>query len=401
MNPTREFFLELLTQSANELAEKQGRDVIFAAPLANLIKQRLRKRLANDELELAGSLYGPVLFPDLSLAEHANLKFRSFLGAFPELVEVFRGPSGDMVRVLNSSHPDRSEELARTYSDLLVAAMRELTQSRDEPTVSAIQLANFLRKLEPEFEPRKIGFASLLDWLESQKGVVEVSDREKGGKVRLLEPRHRNDRSSLASAKVVSGYLLVDSVDLLSALHAVLGAKPAGGLLPDWGQLFRFLKEQYPAGEWKGRYFMALAKGQTESTEGFKGYLEAMGFKVIQLVVETGAVSQDEMLAERTKVNRAALAKMIAAIGGQDAHTFIVSHNASISVPLAKLLKQKSAEASIGVIGFPERMAEGVTQLKGSGLVVLDIERDMKIFKQAIPRRQLISADEFDPTHYL
>ena len=39
-------------------AERNGRDVIFAAPLANLIQQKLRRRLAKEDLELAGPLYG-------------------------------------------------------------------------------------------------------------------------------------------------------------------------------------------------------------------------------------------------------------------------------------------------------------------------------------------------------
>ena len=54
----RRLLREVLCEASRELAEKNGRDVIFAAPLANLVQQKLRQRLANDGLELAGRAHG-------------------------------------------------------------------------------------------------------------------------------------------------------------------------------------------------------------------------------------------------------------------------------------------------------------------------------------------------------
>jgi hypothetical protein len=65
------------------------------------------------------------------------------------------------------------------------------------------------------------------------------------------------------------------------------------------------------------------------------------------------------------------------------------------------LLESKASNALIGVVGFPERIAESVLRLKSSGLTIFDIERDAKLFNKPIPRRQLISPEAFDPTHYL
>jgi hypothetical protein len=397
----RQLLWQVLFEASHELAEKHGRDVIFAAPLANLVQQKLRRKLADATLELAGPLYGPALFPDLPPAAYGGLKFRSFLESFPDLVEVFRGPSGDMVRILKAAQEQKVEELAARYRDLLLKAMHEISQDRNEPFVPAVQLAKRLKKLDAGFDPRRAGYASLVDWLEGQKDIVEVSHREFGGRVRLTNSTSAAQLSATKTSAVAVGYLVVDSADMLSVLHGVLGGKPAGGQLPEWSNLLRFFRERFPGTEWKARYFMTLGKGPVDTTEGFKGYLEAVGFKVIQLVMGDDILPLEQMLEERAKANRTAVSKMLNAIPKTGSHVFVVSHNDSIALPLLQLLDSRGPEVSIGVVGFPERMAEGVIRLKASGLMIFDIERDARAFKQPIPRRQLISPEAFDPAHYL
>ena len=92
---------------------------------------------------------------------------------------------------------------------------------------------------------------------------------------------------------------------------------------------------------------------------------------------------------------------MLGAVPKQGAHVFVVSHNESVALPLSQLLGSRGPDVSIGVVGFPERMAESVLRPKQSGLSIADIERDARVFKQPIPRRQLTSPEDFDPTHYL
>lgn len=398
VSPT--FLRELLQTAANEMAEKQGRDIVFAAPLANLIQQNLRRKLANDALQLDGALYGPVLFPHLDGREQAGLKFRNFLEAFPDLVEVFRGPSGDMVRVLHSTQTQRIDEVSPQYRAMLVRAMRELAEARREDTVPAVQLAKWFKKQAPDFDPKRLSADSFLDWLGKQSDIVEVSHREFGGRVRLCS-RQSPEAGLTQSNAVQTGYLLVDSVDVLSSLHAILGSKPSAAHLPDWTQLLKFAKERFPAGEWRGRYFMTLGRQPTDSTDGFKAYLEAVGYKVIQLGIESEPTAMDQAIQERAHVNRNAISKMLQALENQAAHVLVVSHSDTLTLPLQRLLERKTANIVIGVVGFPERLADGLAQLKNSGLTVIDAERDAKLFKQTIPRRQLISPDAFDPTHFL
>jgi hypothetical protein len=39
-------------------------------------------------------------------------------------------------------------------------------------------------------------------------------------------------------------------------------------------------------------------------------------------------------------------------------------------------------------------------RLRQKGLLIIDMERDAKVFKQRMPRRQLISPENFDPNQY-
>jgi hypothetical protein len=404
MDMNQQLFWQMLFEASHELAERNGRDVIFAAPLANLIQQKLRRKLADENLELAGPLYGPALFPDIPATAYGGLKFRTFLEAFPDLVEVFRGPSGDMVRVLKAAQEGKVEELAVKYRDLLRRAMQEISLERGEETIPAVQLAKRLKKFDPAFDPKRAGYTSLVDWLESQKDIVEVTHREFGGRIRLLSPASESEAALLGGVgaqTVPAGYLIVDSADIIATLHTVLGGRPTGPQLPEWSLLLRFFKERFPGVEWKGRYFMTLGKSPADTTEGFKGYLEAVGFKVIQLALGSEILSREELLEERVNANRIAVAKMLSVVDSRTSHVFVVSHSESVAAPLSRLLELKGPGVSVGVVGFPEKCTESVLRLRQSGLTIFDIERDAKLFKQPVPRRQLISPESFDPAHYL
>lgn len=397
----RSFFADLLRQALQELADRQGRDILFAAPLANHAQQILRRRLADENIVLNGALYGPALFPDLPPQEHARVKFRNFLEMFPDQVEVFRGPSGDMVRLLKAGHGDKVDDLRTRYRGLLKQSMQELTKLRGEAAVPAIQLAKWLKKRQPDFDTRKVQHSSLVDWLETEEDLVEVTNREFGGQVRLLESSESGKRATDAVVQVPAAYLVVDSLDILSALHDMLGVKPAANQLPDWRQLLSYLGQRFPASEWKGRYFISLCRSPTDSTEGLRRYLEAIGFKVIQLILEVGPASLEETVHERLVANRLAVSKMLGALLGQQSHVFVVSHSDSNAFPLAKLLEAKAPEIQVGVVGFPERIAESVVRLRSSGLVVIDIERDARLFKKPLARRQVLTPEDFDPGQFL
>jgi len=82
MKTDPKFFWQLLYEASHELAERNGRDVIFAAPLATLIQQKLRRKLGDDDLGLAGPLFGPALFPELSFSLRW-IEVQEFFGGVP------------------------------------------------------------------------------------------------------------------------------------------------------------------------------------------------------------------------------------------------------------------------------------------------------------------------------
>ncbi len=400
MKPDRQFFSELLDQALREFTEKQGRDVVYAAPLANRVRELLRVKSGDDKAELGGTLFGPALYPELNAVEQAGLKFRDFLDAFPQVVEVFQTPSGDRVKVLDSEHSKRIDDLGARYKEILIGALQDLVQYRKEPTVPTVQLIKWLKKRDPEFDVRKLGFMSLADWLESMRNTVELTHREFGGRVRLVEQPPAG-QTAAAPSPVSTGYLLVDSVDVLGALHELLGTKPSQSQLPDWGLLFRFVQQRVPAGTWKGRYFMAIQQQQMDSLEGFRSYLEAVGYSVIPLASEGDPLDVARKLKERASATVTAIKRMLVALKGQKCHVMVVSHSAEIVEELSALLKDRAADAQIGVLCIPEMLPERLRRLQDSGLVTLDLEKEAGVFKQTLPRKKLISPDAFDPARFL
>lgn len=402
MTHGRTFFTELLTKALREFTEKQGRDVVYAAPLANRVRELVRVQLGDDKAEFDGRFFGPALYPELSLVDQSGLKFRDFLEAFPDMVEVFPTPSGDRVRVLDSEHSKRIEDLSQRYKTMLVEVLRELPASRkeDDPLVPTVQLVKWLKKQDPEFDPRRLGYASMTDWLESLGDTVAVSHREHGGRVRLrANDGMRKAIKSVSSTPV--GYLFADSVDILSALHELLGSKPSQAQLPDWGQLLRFMQQRFPARTWKGRYFMALQPSQHDQMEGFRSYLEAVGYAVVPLAVEGDATEIHETVKQRAAATTSAINKMLQAVRGQNSHVFVVSHNPEIADELFKVVKAKPEGTQVGLIGITDLLSEKLRRLRNEGLVILDLEKDARVFKDTLPRRRLIAPETFDPTRFL
>lgn len=401
MTSDRNFFGELLMQALREFGEKQGRDVVYAAPLANRLRELLRVRLGNDNAEFDGRFFGPALYPELSSVDQAGLKFRDFLEAFPEMVEVFPTPSGDRVRVLDPEHSKRIEDLGQRYKSMLMDALRELAEFRNEPLVPTVQLVKWLKKRDPEFDPRRLNYGSMTDWLSSLGDIVEVSHLEHGGRVRLIGSAALASEPPKPMPSTRAGYLLVDSVDALSALHEVLGSKPSQAQLPDWGKVLRFVQQRFPAQLWKGRYFMALQRSQHDQLEGFRSYLEAVGYVVIPLEVQGDSLDIHRTVEERAAATNSALKRMLAAMKGQDAHVLLVSHSGAISEDLLQLVKERPPGAQVGLLCITDMLPDGLRRLRDVGAIILDLEKDARAFKEALPRRRLISPEAFDPSRYL
>jgi hypothetical protein len=240
----------------------------------------------------------------------------------------------------------------------------------------------------------------MTDWLESLGDTVQLSHREHDGRVRLTAPAAVAPESAKPIPSTPGGYLLVDSVDVLSALHEALGSKPSQAQLPDWGQLLRFVRQRFPAQAWKGRYFMALQPSQHDQLEGFRSYLEAVGYAVIPLAVEGDALDIQQTVKQRAAATNSTLKKMLAALKGQGAHALVVSHSNEIADDLLQVVKEKSAGTQIGLVCIPDLLPEKLRRLRDAGAVILDLEKDARAFKEALPRKRLIAPETFDPNRF-
>jgi hypothetical protein len=393
------FLRDLILEAARPMAQRHADGLFYAAPLANEIQKQIRDRLQDPNATLSGHLFGPALYPNLSAHAHGNLKFRNLLEAFPDIFEVIPTSSGDRVRLIGGlALPDRAD-LGPKSRQKLVEILLELQAVEPEPGIYATQLAKLLKKAVPEFEAKAVGATGFQDWLSKQSDIVEIIEHENGSQIRLRKGDATESNFETGNS-LQTGYILVDSVDILASLHSVVGGRPSTQQMPDWAQLLRFLKDRFPGTEWKGRYFMAIGR-LTESTEGFQKYLEAVGFKVVQISAPLQAPSSDELQAERSRVCRVAIEKMISAVSGLPAHLVVLSHDAGLAPSLRGVLAHRSADAKVIVIGFTERISKPLSDLKFDGLSILDAEFDAHIFKQALPRRLMISAEDFDPRQFL
>lgn len=272
--------------------------------------------------------------------------------------------------------------------------------------------------LYPDLSSEDQALLKFRHFLESFPEFVEVNRMPSGDKVRLLGPDEHNDIEAVDSIKTIVNsvesknsqkatplaYLIIDSASFLENLHVILGGvKPGPKSLPNWDQLRKYLQAHFPANEWKALFLMAVANAQGDGVEGFKGYLEAVGFQVLQLGLESQPAEMGGIIKERSRVSALAASKLLShiATAGTNTHVFVVTHASTVATALSELLKKRQEGARIGVIGFPEHMDTSLLKLKEKGLHVVDIETEAKAFKSPLPRRQLISASDFDPAKFL
>lgn len=397
MSMDKTTLVSLLERALSEQAQKRGDEIVYAAPLAVRIQELLRTKTGSPDLKLTGSLFGPILFPNLSPSEWSKLKFRDLLKAFPEKVEVFPTASGDRIRLLESHGLRPRNELAQFYQTLLIDGLQQLSEIRENDIVPLTQLGKWLLKQEPTFDVQKIGFSKLVDWLESLQNIVEVIDKDFGGKVTLLP-----SSTSKSSNLVDQAFLLVDSSDVLNEIHRLLGVRPNQNQLPDWSILLDYLRSRWPASNWKSLYFMALTESQFDTTEGFRAYLTAIGFTIPPpFLIESDQAGFDQTQKERSHATGLGVERTLALLPQKRGHVVVLTHSDRVSPNLKAILNSRKAGEVACVVCIPERLPRVISELEDKGLIVLDLEKDVKVFKQNLPRKVFSNTSAFDPSQFL
>lgn len=391
---TKEDFREALLLSIHELARNTSTPHVYAAPLATRITKHLRAKLEDagkkeeaEGLKLTGRIFGPVLFENSS---PAALKFRDFLKAFSEEVEVYRGPRGDMVKLVNPRFDPRSLDsraLVHEYHSLLRKYIKSISKEPRSKDVPANQLALRLKKMAKEqgtrFDLKLIGYSSLSEWLQAVPGVdVHTVD----GVARVVWQNQDFGSADFLNGAERTGYLLVDATDTLFTICDLLGGEePSPNQMPDWGKVLRYCRNRWSSiGSWEGRYLAGLLPEEARRQKSFFNYLQDIGYRVLRLSSVEGQ-DPEESRSNRALVSKEGLEKavnLLEEVGSPDG-LLVVGHHESLGPVLEKRLQNRPSGLT-GVIGFKRKMPEQLLALQDRGLLIIDIEKDCRAFNAPI-----------------
>ena len=100
------------------------------------------------------------------------------------------------------------------------------------------------------------------------------------------------------------------------------------------------------------------------------------------------------------KVVDLAILKLLGAIGERQANVVLASHDGGdFAGALRPLLELEGRQ--VAVLGFREYFSQKFRELQGSGLQMVDLELDARVFARRLPRLFPIKIDEFDPAAFL
>lgn len=348
----RAFFASLLVRSLSDISRKSGSRQVLASALGHKIREHLRIELRDPCASLDGPFFGPFLFPETPREQYLTLKFRDFLRGFPELVDIRPGPSGDIVTALTLDEVVRKPKPAISNAAIPAEGVAPKVGAADDDL------------------PVSFGVGTAIETLPSP-------------------PR---------------GYLIVESVSVLQAVHALLGEKPPSRFLPQWESPVRWALKEFPSVlEWKMIYFMALERTQVANTEGFQSFLKSLGFVVVPLEVPATVLADlKERNVTRARINGDAAARLLEEIASRpQAPIIVISHAPEVFNKLSMILAKIHPDF-VRLAGFPEMLSDAAEKLQLQGVKVFDLERDLGAFGTPLPRLpSLIRPAEFDPKSYV
>ncbi len=422
MTLTLEHFRKALTASLDEIRQKTGQNYVYAARLAVELNRQLRVLTGRPEFRLDGHIFGPVLYPDSAAPNWVEMKFRDFLYAFPDIVEVEPTSSGDLVRV---KRVESGEVRHKHFVGLNVEPKTGIPASRDSAQREAIQelheivsemcgesggpvpvISAFLKASEAVRATLRSAVSetgSLIGVLQSYPSSFLVSYPEFGG---LLQPVE-----TVPEAASKPGYLIVDSASIMGQLGDIIGARPTPSQRPNWDVLADYISSGFPASEWKLRYFHVVQSVQHESvpiaaekTEAFTryiGFLEATGYSVISLENDDVDSDYKRRHQSRLSTSRQAIQQFIEKLAEIPSHLALVTNQRE----LLEIAAARSNDPSVGatvLCGLRSDFLEAHSEAWNTPrLRVVDLESDVRAFNERLPQRKSVTVEQFDAARFL
>lgn len=194
----------------------------------------------------------------------------------------------------------------------------------------------------------------------------------------------------LSGRPPAASYVLIDAENIDWAVSNVVGRKPESQDRVQFDRLVSFCETNFPA---PVRCVVVLnARGEQlpDVMIGFVRALKSAGCEVAllygrpdQKVVDLGILK----LLENIRTQRPGAAVVLASHDGAD-----------FAEALKPMLEEKR---EVAVLGLREYISQRFRELVPSGLKILDLEMNAKVFNRPLPRMLPVNVDEFDPGLFL
>jgi len=194
----------------------------------------------------------------------------------------------------------------------------------------------------------------------------------------------------LSGRPPAASYVLIDAENIDWAVSNVLGRKPESQDRVQFDRLVSFCENNFPA---PVRCVVVLnARGEQlpDVMIGFVRALKSAGCEVAllygrpdQKVVDLGILK----LMENIRTHRPGAAVVLASHDGGD-----------FAEALKPMLDEKR---QVAVLGLREYVSQRFRELVPSGLKILDLELNARVFNRPLPRMLPVNVDEFDATMFL
>ena len=179
-------------------------------------------------------------------------------------------------------------------------------------------------------------------------------------------------------------YLVLDGENLDATLGSnVLGRRPAPDERPRWERVLAYCQSVWDQPV-KALFFLNASSGTMPMS--FVQALMAMGLRPVPLSGPPGM-----------KVVDVGIQRMLEAIAGRDADVVLGSHDGDFLPQVRGLLDGRR----VALLGFPEFVNSGYSELSEAGLQVFDLEQDAQAFNRMLPRVRILDIESFDPVAFL
>ncbi|MBZ4416033.1 NYN domain-containing protein [Myxococcus sp. RHSTA-1-4] len=194
----------------------------------------------------------------------------------------------------------------------------------------------------------------------------------------------------LSGRPPAASYVLIDAENIDWAVSNVVGRKPESQDRVQFDRLVAFCESNFPA---PVRCIVVLNARGEQLPDVMIGFVRALKSAGCEVALLYGRPEQ--------KVVDLGILKLLEHIRTQRPNTAVVlaSHDGT---DFADALKPMLAEKrQVAVLGLREYMSQRFRELVPSGLKILDLEMNARVFQRPLPRMLPVNVDEFDPTVFI